>query len=105
VVGLIAGWLAGNVMTGAGYGLIGDIVTGLVGALIGRVDFQSGTNGGAHARRGFPYPPTMPSVIWFILLTVTVALAPEELISVKPRVGMTGAPPIELNRPVTNPSS
>jgi uncharacterized membrane protein YeaQ/YmgE (transglycosylase-associated protein family) len=35
VVGLIAGWLAGKVMTGAGYGLIGDIVTGLVGALIG----------------------------------------------------------------------
>lgn len=35
VVGLIAGWLAGKVMTGAGYGLVGDIVTGLVGALIG----------------------------------------------------------------------
>jgi uncharacterized membrane protein YeaQ/YmgE (transglycosylase-associated protein family) len=35
VVGLIAGWLAGKVMTGAGYGLIGDIVTGLIGALIG----------------------------------------------------------------------
>jgi len=35
VVGLIAGWLAGKVMSGAGYGLIGDIVTGLIGALIG----------------------------------------------------------------------
>ena len=35
VVGLIAGWLAGKVMSGAGYGLIGDIVTGLVGALVG----------------------------------------------------------------------
>lgn len=29
-VGLIAGWLAGKVMKGAGYGLIGDIVMGLV---------------------------------------------------------------------------
>jgi uncharacterized membrane protein YeaQ/YmgE (transglycosylase-associated protein family) len=35
VVGLIAGWLAGKVMSGAGYGLIGDIITGLIGALIG----------------------------------------------------------------------
>jgi uncharacterized membrane protein YeaQ/YmgE (transglycosylase-associated protein family) len=34
-VGLIAGWCAGSVMKGAGYGIVGDIVTGLVGALIG----------------------------------------------------------------------
>ena len=35
VVGLIAGWLAGRVMRGGGYGLIGDIIVGVVGALIG----------------------------------------------------------------------
>jgi uncharacterized membrane protein YeaQ/YmgE (transglycosylase-associated protein family) len=35
VVGLIAGWLASHVMRGAGYGLIGDIVVGIVGALLG----------------------------------------------------------------------
>lgn len=35
VVGLIAGWLAGKVMSGGGYGLIGDIIVGIVGALIG----------------------------------------------------------------------
>jgi uncharacterized membrane protein YeaQ/YmgE (transglycosylase-associated protein family) len=34
VVGLIAGWLAGAVMRGGGYGLIGDIVIGIVGAFI-----------------------------------------------------------------------
>jgi uncharacterized membrane protein YeaQ/YmgE (transglycosylase-associated protein family) len=34
VVGLIAGWLASVVMRG-GYGLIGDIVIGVVGALLG----------------------------------------------------------------------
>ena len=33
VVGLIAGWLAGKVM-GGGYGLIGDIIIGVVGALL-----------------------------------------------------------------------
>ena len=35
VVGLIAGWLASQVMRGGGYGLIGDIIVGVVGALIG----------------------------------------------------------------------
>jgi uncharacterized membrane protein YeaQ/YmgE (transglycosylase-associated protein family) len=35
VVGLIAGWLASAVMRGGGYGLVGDIIVGVVGALIG----------------------------------------------------------------------
>jgi len=35
VVGLIAGFLASVVMRGGGYGVVGDIVVGLVGALIG----------------------------------------------------------------------
>jgi uncharacterized membrane protein YeaQ/YmgE (transglycosylase-associated protein family) len=34
-LGLIAGWLAGLVMKGSGYGLIGDLIFGLVGALVG----------------------------------------------------------------------
>lgn len=35
VVGLIAGFLAGKVMTGSGYGIIGDIFVGLIGAFLG----------------------------------------------------------------------
>src|SRR5256886_17548723 len=35
IVGLIAGWLAGMLMKGSGYGLIGDLILGLIGALIG----------------------------------------------------------------------
>ena len=35
VVGLVAGWLASRVMRGGGYGLIGDIIVGIVGAVIG----------------------------------------------------------------------
>ena len=35
IVGLIAGWLAGQVMRGGGYGILIDIVLGLVGGLIG----------------------------------------------------------------------
>jgi len=35
LVGLIAGWLAGQVMKGGGYGVLMDIVLGLFGGLIG----------------------------------------------------------------------
>ena len=35
VVGLVAGWLAGRVMKGSGYGIAVDLIVGLVGAVIG----------------------------------------------------------------------
>ena len=35
VVGAIAGWLAGQFMRGGGYGLVGDIVVGIIGAFVG----------------------------------------------------------------------
>jgi uncharacterized membrane protein YeaQ/YmgE (transglycosylase-associated protein family) len=35
VVGVVAGYLAGRVMEGGGFGLIGDLLVGLVGAFIG----------------------------------------------------------------------
>lgn len=35
VIGLIAGWLAGMIMSGGGFGLIGDLIVGVVGSFIG----------------------------------------------------------------------
>ena len=35
IVGLIAGFLAGQVMRGGGYGVIGDIIVGVLGGLLG----------------------------------------------------------------------
>jgi uncharacterized membrane protein YeaQ/YmgE (transglycosylase-associated protein family) len=35
IVGLVAGWLAGKLIDGTGFGLIGDIVVGIIGAFIG----------------------------------------------------------------------
>ncbi|OPL15079.1 MAG: hypothetical protein AVO34_00805 [Firmicutes bacterium ML8_F2] len=35
IVGIIAGWLAGLVMKGRGFGLIGNMVIGVIGALVG----------------------------------------------------------------------
>jgi uncharacterized membrane protein YeaQ/YmgE (transglycosylase-associated protein family) len=33
-VGLVAGWLAGKVVRGTGFGIIGDIIVGIAGALV-----------------------------------------------------------------------
>jgi uncharacterized membrane protein YeaQ/YmgE (transglycosylase-associated protein family) len=34
IIGAVAGWLAGQVVRGAGFGLIGNIIVGMVGALV-----------------------------------------------------------------------
>jgi uncharacterized membrane protein YeaQ/YmgE (transglycosylase-associated protein family) len=39
IVGLMAGWLAGKLMRGRGYGVLADILLGLTGGLVGGVIF------------------------------------------------------------------
>jgi uncharacterized membrane protein YeaQ/YmgE (transglycosylase-associated protein family) len=49
LIGLVAGWLAGQIMKGGGFGVVGDIIVGIVGALIGGFLFSSmgvGAGGG-----------------------------------------------------------
>ena len=52
IIGLIAGWLAGKLIRGRGFGLIGDLVLGLIGGVVGgwiftelNVPGPSGTSG------------------------------------------------------------
>ena len=40
VVGIIAGWIGGVVMTGRGLGLVGNLVVGVIGALVGGFLFR-----------------------------------------------------------------
>lgn len=41
IIGLIAGWLTGKLMSGGGYGILADILLGLIGAVIGSWIFNS----------------------------------------------------------------
>ena len=34
IIGAVAGWLAGQIMSGGGFGLIGNIIVGVVGAFV-----------------------------------------------------------------------
>ena len=47
LIGLAAGWLAGQIMKGGGFGVLGDIVVGVIGALLGGFLFSlAGVSGG-----------------------------------------------------------
>jgi uncharacterized membrane protein YeaQ/YmgE (transglycosylase-associated protein family) len=35
LVGIVAGWLAGQIVRGTGFGIIGDLIIGIIGAFIG----------------------------------------------------------------------
>jgi uncharacterized membrane protein YeaQ/YmgE (transglycosylase-associated protein family) len=51
VIGLLAGLLAGKVVRGKGFGLVGDVLTGLAGAFVGGLVYHAFT--GAHASTSF----------------------------------------------------
>ena len=41
VIGVLAGWLAGQLTKGGGFGLLGDLIVGVIGALLGGFLFQA----------------------------------------------------------------
>jgi uncharacterized membrane protein YeaQ/YmgE (transglycosylase-associated protein family) len=46
VVGVVAGWLAGVLVKGGGFGLVGDLVVGVIGAVLGGFLFGQFLGGG-----------------------------------------------------------
>ena len=72
VVGLVAGFLAGNVMKGSGYGLVGDIIVGLIGAFIGGLLFGSF----AHADYAFLGSIVVAFIGACLLIAMVRAIAP-----------------------------
>ena len=39
IIGIIAGWLAGKIMRGRGFGVLGDLAIGIVGSVLGGLVF------------------------------------------------------------------
>ena len=39
VIGIVAGWLAGVLMKGGGFGLLGDLILGIIGSVVGGFAF------------------------------------------------------------------
>jgi uncharacterized membrane protein YeaQ/YmgE (transglycosylase-associated protein family) len=71
IVGIIAGWLAGQIVRGGGYGLIGDLVVGILGAMIGAALIP---RLGVHLGVGL-LPAIVTATIGAIFLLLVVRLA------------------------------
>lgn len=69
-VGLIAGWLAGKIVRGAGFGLIGDIIVGILGALVATLLFPKL---GIHLGRGI-VSEIVYSALGAVILLLVVGL-------------------------------
>ncbi len=66
VLGLLAGWLAGMLMRGGGYGLIGDIILGILGAILG--GWLTGLLLGRDMVNGFNIESLVVAVIGAVIL-------------------------------------
>ena len=71
IIGIIAGWITGKLMKGSGFGVIMDMIVGLIGALIG--GFIMSHIFGAASSGGFIYS-IIVAVIGAVLLTFLLRL-------------------------------
>ena len=69
-VGLLAGWLAGKIVRGTGFGMIGDILVGIAGALVASFLFPKL---GIHIGTGL-VPEIIYSAVGAVLLLLIVRL-------------------------------
>jgi uncharacterized membrane protein YeaQ/YmgE (transglycosylase-associated protein family) len=72
VIGLIAGYIASMVMGRGGYGVVGDIVVGIVGAFIGGFVAQLLNVGGPSAGNPFSWVSLIFAIIGAIILIAIV---------------------------------
>jgi uncharacterized membrane protein YeaQ/YmgE (transglycosylase-associated protein family) len=69
LIGLVAGWLAGQIMKGGGFGVIGDIIVGVVGAVLGGWLFRTlGISIGAGTLLGSLIVATVGAIVLVFLV-------------------------------------
>ncbi len=75
MVGLIAGWIAGMVMKGSGFGVIGDIVLGIIGALLGGF-LASAVLNIPNAMTGINFTSIITAIVGAIIVVAILRLLP-----------------------------
>jgi len=69
LIGIAAGWLGGQIMKGGGFGLVGDLIVGVIGALLG--GFLFGLFGlSANGMLGSLVTATVGAVVLIALLRI-----------------------------------
>jgi uncharacterized membrane protein YeaQ/YmgE (transglycosylase-associated protein family) len=70
LVGLIAGWLAGVLVKGGGFGMLGDIVVGILGALVGGFLFRFFGLSAGGGFFGSIFVATIGAIVLIVLLRI-----------------------------------
>ena len=70
IIGIVAGWLAGQIMKGRGFGVVGNLVVGVLGAVVGGL-IANAVGIGASGLTGSLLLATLGAVV---LLAVVAAL-------------------------------
>lgn len=70
LVGMLAGWLAGVLVKGGGFGLVGDLVVGIIGALIGGLLFSGLATAVGGGLLGSLVVATLGAVVLLVVLRV-----------------------------------
>lgn len=70
LIGLAAGWLAGQLMEGGGFGIVGDIIIGVIGALLGGFLFRTLGVSAGPGLLGSVIVATIGAVVFLFLLRV-----------------------------------
>lgn len=70
IVGLIAGWITGQVVKGSDYGLVGNIIVGLIGAIVG--GFLAQALFGINPVDGLDISTIITAVIGAVLFTIVL---------------------------------
>jgi uncharacterized membrane protein YeaQ/YmgE (transglycosylase-associated protein family) len=68
LIGLVAGWLAGQVTKGSGFGTLGDIIVGMFGAVLGGVIFDVLGLSAGGGRLGSLMIATIGAVVFLFVL-------------------------------------
>jgi uncharacterized membrane protein YeaQ/YmgE (transglycosylase-associated protein family) len=68
LIGIAAGWLAGQIMKGGGFGIVGDLIVGVIGALLGGFLFGALGIGAGGGLLGSLIVATIGAIILLFLL-------------------------------------
>ncbi|WP_431272980.1 GlsB/YeaQ/YmgE family stress response membrane protein [Variovorax ureilyticus] len=68
IIGLLAGWLAGMLVRGGGFGIVGDLVVGVVGAFLGGLLFSSLSLSGGGGFIGSLVVATVGAIVLLIIV-------------------------------------
>jgi uncharacterized membrane protein YeaQ/YmgE (transglycosylase-associated protein family) len=74
IIGIIAGWLAGLIMRGKGFGLLGNMIVGVLGAMVGGYMFSFLNVSASHGLIGSLFTAVVGAIVFLFLVRLIKSL-------------------------------